>query len=192
MTLLNAAKGLYGAWRLLQFDRTGLQYFATTPQAFWNSFWAAAIVVPGEAIGAILLSSAGQPDIPAADPVHALLAFVALYAVFWLLFPLLMSAVLETMQRGERFVLFVVAWNWARVVRLVILLPAVVIIAAEGTSTPGWGMAIYLSAMTFSLIYAGFVARASLDIARVAAGMVVAIEIGLSAVLWIGSQALIT
>lgn len=191
MTLLDAANGMFGAWRLLHFDRTGLQYFGTTPKAFWNSFWAAAIVVPGEAIGALLLGSADQPEVNAADPLHALFAFIALYTVFWLLFPLLMSAVTETMQRGERFVLFIVAWNWARVVRLVILLPAVVIVAAEGTSTPSWGAAIYLAAMAFSFVYAGFVARVSLNITRISAGMVVAVEVGLSAALWIGAQALI-
>ena len=190
MTLLEAANGMFGAWRLLHFDRTGLQYFGTNPRAFWNSFWAAAIVVPGEAIGVMLLGSADQPDINTADPLHALFVFIALYGLFWLLFPLVMSTITETMQRGERFVLFIVAWNWARVVRLAILLPALVILSAEGTSTPGWGVAIYAAATMFSLIYAGFVARAALDTTRISAGMVVAVEIGLFVSLWIGANAL--
>lgn len=187
----DTANSLFGAWRLLHFDRSGLQYFRVSNDAFWNSFWAAVIVVPGEVIGAILLATGEDAATLQADPVHGLLVFIGIYAIVWLLFPLAMAGYLEAIQRGERFVLFVVAWNWARVVRMAIILPAVVVFAAEGTNTPGWGAAIYLGALAGTLVYAGFVGRAALDVPLRTAVIVVLIEIGVSTLLWMGAQVML-
>ncbi|MBO6784613.1 MAG: hypothetical protein JJ899_15265 [Alphaproteobacteria bacterium] len=189
--LTDAANGLFGAWRLIHFDRSGLQYFRVTPDAFWNSFWAAAIVIPGEVIGAILLAQGDEAATLHADPFHSLLVFIGTYLIAWLLFALVMAGYLEAIQRGERFVLFVVAWNWARVVRMAIILPTVAIFAMEGTSEPGWGAAIYMAAMAGTLVYAGFVARTALDVPIRTAVAVVVIEIGLSTVLWLGAQVML-
>ena len=188
INLSDAANGLFGAWRLVHRDRSGLQYFRVTPDAFWNSFWAAAVVIPGEVIGAILLAAGSDAQALSSDPLHALLVFVGTYAISWLLFPLVMAGYLEAIQRGERFVLFVVAWNWARIIRLAIILPAVAVFAMDGGEEPGWGAAIYIGAAAATFVYAGFVARATLDVPIRSAVAVVLIELGLSTMLWLASQ----
>ena len=40
------AIGIYGAWRLLHFDRAAVQYFDSTIDSFWKSFYAALVVLP--------------------------------------------------------------------------------------------------------------------------------------------------
>lgn len=177
MTLLEAAQGLFGAWRLLHLDRTGLQYFRATREGFWNSFWAAAIVLPADAISSALFVSANPGNIADAGPARVIAIFLAIYVLQWIAFPLVIAGFTDAIQRSERFVLFVVAHNWAKVVRAAILLPAVAIFAADGISDPGWGAAIFFVALVAMWIYAGFVARAALDTSVAAAAAAVVIEI---------------
>ena len=37
---------LYGAWRLMRLDPTGMTYFNLSADGFWRSFFAAVIVAP--------------------------------------------------------------------------------------------------------------------------------------------------
>lgn len=191
MTIQEAIHGVFGAWRLLHFDRTGLQHFKTTPTAFWQSFWAAAIVLPADGIATLLLATEPAADTTLSDTIHTVLIYLGIYAIQWLLFPLVMSAFAEAIQRGERFVLFVVAWNWSNIVRAAIILPGITIFASQGVESAGWGAAVYMAAMVLTFVYAGFVARAALDIPVQLAVMVVLIEIGLAILLWFSAQTLI-
>lgn len=191
MTIQEAIHSIFGAWRLLQFDRTGLQHFKTSPAAFWNSFWAAAIVLPADGIATLLLAIEPAGGSSLSDTVHTVLVYLEIYAIQWLLFPLVMAAFAETIQRGDRFVLFIIAWNWSNVVRAVIVLPAIAIFASQGIESAGWGAAVYMAALVLTFIYAGFVARAALDVPPLVAVAVVLLEIGLAIVLWFSVQALI-
>jgi len=191
MTIQEALHGIFGAWRLLHFDRTGLQHFGVSPQAFWNSFWAAAIVLPADGIATLLLALEPAGESGMADTVHSVLVYLEIYAIQWLLFPLVMAAFAETIQRGDRFVLFMVAWNWSNVIRAALILPAIAIFASQGVESTGWGAAIYMAALMLTFIYAGFVARAALDVPPLTAVGVVLLEIGLAIVLWFSAQALI-
>lgn len=191
MNIQEAIHGVFGAWRLLHFDRTGLQHFQTTPTAFWNSFWAAAIVLPADGIATLLLSTPPTGDTTLPDTIHTVLVYLEIYAIQWLLFPLVMAAFVETIQRSERFELFIVAWNWSNIVRAAILLPGIAIFASQGPESAGWGAAVYMAAIVITFIYAGFVARAALDVSPMTATMVVLTEVGLAILLWISAQTLI-
>jgi hypothetical protein len=191
MQIQNALYGIFGAWRLLQFDRTGLQHFGVSPQAFWHSFWAAAIVLPADGIATVLLSLEPTGESGLSDTVHSVLVYLEIYAIQWVLFPLVMAAFAESIQRGERFILFIVAWNWSNVIRAALILPAIAVFASQGIESTGWGAAIYMAALMLTFIYAGFVARAALDVPVLTALGVVLLEIGLAIVLWFSAQALI-
>lgn len=191
MTIQEATHGIFGAWRLLHFDRTGLQHFQTSQTAFWHSFWAAAIVLPADGIATLLLTTEPSGGATLADAIHVVLVYLGIYAIQWLLFPLVMSVFTESIQRGERFVLFIVAWNWSNVIRAAIVLPGIAIFAAQGTESAGWGAAIYMAVMVLTFVYAGFVARAALDIPPQMAFAVVLIEIILAIFLWYTARILI-
>jgi len=191
ITLQEASHGLFGAWRLLHLDRSALQHFRTDSIGFWNSFWAAAIVLPAIALETLLLSvdEAGPAD-SSGGPLDVLI-YLQIFVIAWLLFPLVMAGVTDSINRGERFVVFVVAWNWSNIVRIAIVLPSVVIFAAEGVDTPGWGAVLYLAAQLATLVYAWSVARIALDVPPMTAVMVVVIELGLSIMLWLTAESLI-
>ncbi|MDE0779368.1 MAG: hypothetical protein OSB67_01325 [Alphaproteobacteria bacterium] len=192
MTFLEATQGLVGAWRLLHFDRTGLLYFKITTKAFWNSFWAAAVVLPADTIATLLLTTeeAGT-SVTILNAAHASLIYLEIYAIQWLLFPLVIATFAESILRSERFVLFVVASNWSNIMSAAIILPAVAIFAKQGEDAAGWGTAIYMVATGVTLVYSWFVARAALDAPPVAAVVVVLIQIFLAIVLWMTARALI-
>lgn len=191
MIIQEAIHGIFGAWRLLHFDRTGLQHFKTTTAAFWHSFWAAAIVLPADGIATVLLAIEPAGGTSLTDTVHSVLVYLEVYALQWLFFPLVMAAFTETIQRNDRFVLFIVAWNWSNVIQAAIILPAIAIFASQSIESAGWGAAVYMAALMLTFIYAGFVARAALDVPPLTAVAVVLLEIGLAIVLWFSAQALI-
>lgn len=191
MNIQEAIHGVFGAWRLLHFDRTGLQHFQTSQTAFWHSFWAAAVVLPADGIATLLLATAPAGDTTLPDTIHTVLIYLEIYAIQWVLFPLVMSAFVESIQRGERFVLFIVAWNWSNIVRAAIILPGIAVFASQGVESTGWGAAIYMAALVLTFVYAGFVARAALDVSPMTAAMVVMVEVGLAILLWFSAQTLI-
>jgi hypothetical protein len=191
MTLQDAIRGFFGAWRLLHFDRTGLQYFQVSPAAFWHSFWAAAIVLPADAIATLLLLSGDSATSTTSDTLHTTLIYLEIYALQWLIFPLVIAGYTEMIQRSDRFVLFVIAWNWSSIIRAAIVLPAIAIFANEGTDSASWGAAIYIVALGVTFVYGWFVARSALDAPPLSAAMVVVIEIVLAILIWAGAQNLI-
>ena len=191
MTLQDAIRGFFGAWRLLHFDRTGLQYFQVSPTAFWHSFWAAAIVLPADAIATLLLLSGDPATSTTSDTLHTTLIYLEIYALQWLIFPLVIAGYTEMIQRSDRFVLFVIAWNWSSIIRAAIVLPAIAIFANEGTDSASWGAAIYIVVLGVTFVYGWFVARSALDAPPLSAAMVVVIEIVLAILIWAGAQNLI-
>ena len=97
----------------------------------------------------------------------------------------------EMIQRSDRFVLFVTAWNWSSIIRAAIVLPAIAIFANEGTDSASWGAAIYIVVLGVTFVYGWFVARSALDAPPLSAAMVVVIEIVLAILIWAGAQNLI-
>lgn len=186
MTLLEAVQGLFGAWRLLHFDRTGVQHFRATREGFVNSFWAAAIVLPGDAIATLLFASANPDTFVGSSAGRVIIVYLLVYTIQWVLFPLAMAGFCDAILRRERFVVFVVAHNWSSVVRMAIVLPAVAIFAADGIGTGGWGAAIFFAVLLATWVYTWFVAKSALDISSRAAIVVVGLEIGIALLLsWV-------
>ncbi len=46
ITFHEAARSLYGAYRLARFDPSGMAYMDTSVRGFWNSFYAAVATLP--------------------------------------------------------------------------------------------------------------------------------------------------
>jgi hypothetical protein len=152
-TAVEAAYGLYGAWRLLQRDPGGTAFFRTDAEGFWNSFFAAVLVAPGYAVlvGLHLASGGATADWASTVLVHALT-----YAITWLAYPLAMYYITIGLQTPERWVPFVVALNWSKVIQLVIYLPLSLLAAALG---PQGGALLTLIALAAVLVYQWYVTR---------------------------------
>lgn len=182
MNPLEAAHGVYGAWRLLHFDRSGLGHFRATPEGFWNSFWVALIALPAEAIMSLLVLAALPETAPEASLGRVTLVFVPIFAVRWLTYLAVIAELPETILRHEYFVTYAIAYNWSQVIRIAILLPAVAIFAVDGVDGSGWGFAIFYAAQIGLWVYSWVIARIALDASRGAAFLTVVVEIAITGV----------
>ena len=100
---------LYGVWRLATLDRSAIQFFENTPNAFWKSFNAAWLAFPAYAL-LVLLSFAQHPV--DAGPFRVLSVELISYVIGWVLFPLVMVAFTDTVKSDRHYFRFITAWNW--------------------------------------------------------------------------------
>ena len=165
------AHGVAGAWRLARFDKSGLAFFDGTYEGAWRSFFACVLVAPGHAIIIGLSLESGE------DVVRSLAIGMVAYAVEVAFFPLLMRHVAHGLERLERWPLFVAAVNWSTIIQLAYHLLALV--AYELFPAPLDHVAA-LSLFGLVLLYAWFVAKASLDIAGLQAAGIVSLNLVIS------------
>lgn len=180
ISALDAAKGLYGAWRLAHGDRTGLSYFDTSVDGFWRSFGAAIVALPAY-VGLVALSIAGHEG-EVNYPGVAMVEAVA-YTIDWFAFPLAAIYVAQWMGKRHNYIRLVVALNWARVLEATAMLPAMLV----ATFAPTGALALIPVAMFIAILtYHWWVIRVSLDVGGAEAALVtlVNLTIGVIIALW--------
>ena len=184
ITARDLAYGLYGAWRLAHFDRSGMQYFETTVEAFWKSFFAAVLVLPAFAILHVLTIVTIPAAAPSAGPLRVIVVFAIVYVISWVAFPLVMAKLAELLDRRDRFIPYIVARNWATIIEVGIVLPVTTLAAinsGEGANPTMQGVSqlLQLAATVAVLVYGWFITRAALDIPGLAAAGIVALDVTL-------------
>lgn len=177
---------LYGAWRFATLDRSAVQFFDNTPQAFWRSFNAALIALPAYTL-LVLLSFAEHP-VPA-GPLRVIFTEAIAYVIGWVLFPLVMVAFTDTTKSAANYFRFIAAWNWSIVLQAFLFL-GVSAFVASGSVPENLGALISLAATLAIFFYQGFIARTTLDIPVPAAAMVVIIDLGIAIALSLISRSM--
>jgi len=170
------AYGLFGAYRLAHLDPTGLQYFNATVEGFWRSFLAALIVAPGYII-LIGLELGQLPEATSLDWGGIALVQAIAYVVNWTAFPLAMYYLTGRIGRQDAYVGYIVAYNWASVLQMAVMLPAV---ALQAMLPEGVGGLIVLPVVAITAAYQWFIARTALRIGGGAAAGVVGLDFALS------------
>lgn len=172
LTAREASSALFGAYRLARYDADGLKHFDTTISGFWRSFYAAAIIAPPYVLLLLLQRSVEEQPVPA-------VAFWAVNAISyiagWVAFPLLIFYVSQAIRREHLYTRYIVAYNWAAVLRNGILLP-ILILATAGLLPQDAAMFLGLFAFGAILAYSWFIACKALDISGFAAAGVVVAE----------------
>ncbi len=165
--------GLFAVWRLAHLDKSGMQYIDTTIEGFWKSFFAAAITLPGfaalQALALVTIPNAA----PASPWPRVVVLFAIAYVIRWVAFPLAMTGVAEILDRRERYIPTMVAYNWSSVVQIAVALPAGVVVAAAGG---GPISLLDLVVMIGILVYLWFIIRTTLDVPGPTAGALVALD----------------
>ena len=168
-SLRDIVYGLFGALRLARLDRTGMAYFDRTPEGFWKSFFAAALVAPGFAL-LIILDPATQDS--QAVWLRLLLVHATAYVIRWTAYPLAVHQICAAIGKERAFIGFIVAVNWANVIQIAFILP-VVGFTVSGLLSGGTGLLVNALAYLLILGYQWFVTRTALEVgARAAAGLV--------------------
>lgn len=170
------AYALFGAYRLAHLDSSGLQYFNATVEGFWRSFLAALIVAPGYVI-LIGLELGQLPETASLDWGGIALVQAIAYAINWTAFPLAMYYLAGRIGRQAEYVGYIVAYNWASVLQMAVMLPAV---ALQAMLPEGVGGLIVLPVVALTAAYQWFIARTALRVGGGAAAGVVGLDFALS------------
>lgn len=151
---------LYGLWRIACWDEKAFEFFNATEQGFWRSYIAAALVAPLQAIYQIgVYLTAEQPP-----PAVRMFFIESLeYITLWLLYPVVMLSVVKILDRDAQFFRYLVAYNWFQLAVGFIAMPIIILTQFELLPLP---IAGFFDSMIFVayVSYAGFIARAGLNV----------------------------
>lgn len=179
ITAAEVARATYGAWRLARLDSGGLRFFGDTPEAFWRSFYAALVVVPGFAILVLLRLSENTVDSGAG---RIFLVQSISYVIDWVAFPLVMIGVADRMGKFDRYRQYIVAHNWAAVIQMALFL-AMTVVVYSGIAGRGLSVLVSLVTTLAILFYQWFIARVGLGVGALAAAGIVFIDLLISLIL---------
>lgn len=171
-----AAASIYGAFRLAHLDAGGMRYFNVSPQGFWRSFLAAVIVAP---FYAALLALAHRSFETPPDAVRFTLAEAIAYVTSWAAYPLVMASVAKQLDRWDRYIGYIVAYNWSSVLQNALFIPINALLIT-GVLAPQAGFLLWLMVFSLIMVYVWFIARTGLALAPMAAAGIVCIDVVLN------------
>jgi hypothetical protein len=173
ITAVQISKSLYGAWRLARFDAGGLQYFDNTVEEFWRSFYAAAIVAPMITILVVIHLAEMKVG---AGPVRIFLVEAVTYALDWLIFPFIALYIADFIGKGDRYLRYIAARNWAVVLQMALFL-FISLLSQAGVLGTGPAITFSVAATIAILIYQGFITRVALDVSIRASAAIVFLDL---------------
>ena len=174
-------RALAGALRLARGDPGGMAYFEPTIDGFWHSFRAALLCYP---LYLILLSfplKLGDEPPLAIEEWRLLTLETIHYVISWVAFPLLMLPLIHRLGRGNRFLAFMVAYNWCQVPQTVVF-AVIALLGATGLVSANTVLAADLTVGLAMLVYEWFVARVALA-TSIGAVLVILADLALATVL---------
>ena len=162
--------GLSGAVRLVKLDPQGFGYFGDTAADFWRSFLAATLVAPLFLL--YLVIRYVESDTDGSFPVY-IAAQILAYAIAWLAFPLVILYLAPVLQKEDKVVRYLVAYNWLSVIQNGVYLP-VIMLGITGTFAQDLSNFLAMIALIWVLGITLFVTRKALEVPLgTAAGIVV-------------------
>ncbi|MHA1567435.1 MAG: hypothetical protein ACTSX7_19160 [Alphaproteobacteria bacterium] len=177
ITMRELAYALFGVWRLLHLDKNGLQYLDDSIDGYWKSFAAALVVLPGFAIMQLLELVVEPASVGVFWP-RVVMTWAIVYVLHWTLFPIAAAYITAEMGRSDQYLKFIVAHNWASVIQIAIVVPAVALQVLTGPE--GAGVFLFLLITIGLLFYSWFIAKTTLDISGMMAAGFVVLDVVLS------------
>ena len=172
LSLAEIGHAAYGAWRLALFDPGGMRYFDTSLEGFWRSFRVAVLAAPFNA----LLIHFELADVSVQGGLFRILAGETIaYVISWTAFPLVMFYLSGSIDRRSQYPGFVVAYNWATLIQLAIILPPAFIYWLDVLPHPLAAILVTAANITL-LVYEWFIVRTALNLSRLAAAGIVALD----------------
>ncbi|MEE2997111.1 MAG: hypothetical protein VX700_08195 [Pseudomonadota bacterium] len=163
---------IYGAYQFAKFRREAAEYFENSPEAFWQSFYSALITLPVYTL-LVFINFADRPV--NAPGLRILIVESSAYVIGWVIFPLVMISLTDSLNRFDRYFRFIAAWNWAILIQVSLFLAVSALITSGIVPAQVAGFAS-LVAVIMIFVYQGFIATALLDIRPAAAFLVVAVD----------------
>ena len=146
---------LAGAWKLFRRDPSGSTHFGTDETSFWKSFWCAAIVAPPFIVLLALVPDELRID---ASFHRVVIVETIAYSIGWTAWPILAHWLSGVLKFRDRYIPYIVAYNWSSGPQIVVLL-AVFTLGAMLNAPIELLSVLNLVAVFWLLIYHGYVIR---------------------------------
>ena len=148
------SRSFRGAALLARFDARGIGHLNITLDGFWRSFVGALLVLPLTVL--TMLAESGDADI-------AWSTEAVRYAGGWILFPIVMIPIARLLGLSQRYVGFVIAYNWMQVVQSILFFALGVLHRTEIPFLAPGGALDY-AVLVYCIVYFVFVARVTLGV----------------------------
>ena len=187
LTVHEFSHAMVGAWRLARLDPQGMEHFNRTIEGFWRSFWVGVLTYPGF----LILLALRLPDAEwtRAGAFRILSVETIGYIIGWVAFPLAMVPMTRFLDREERYLDFIIAYNWAQLLHMALFL-FIEGVAGSGLVSVDFGHLLSFVATIAVLLYEWFIARIALDVAGPPATAVVLLDLVLAVLISRVSDAL--
>ena len=169
-------RALYGAYRLASFDSSGMDYFRNTRGAFWRSFNAALMIAPFYVCLLLMRYKIGEVSTSA---FYFISVETVSYIISWIAFPVVADLLITAMDRREKYIRFIIAYNWAAVLQNLLYLP-MAMLSVNGIFSPGSAGLLGLVILVIFMGYTWFITKTALDIPGGRAATIVAIDFAIS------------
>ena len=150
---------LFGVWRLMRLDQSGMNWFNLTSEGFWRSFFVAVPAAPFFAL-LVYLNISAQPA--AIDAGWAAMVMTLYYLLGWALVPLVSIGITKMLGLSRGYLPLIVAYNWVSLPQ--ILIQALVsLIASTGVVPEGATNFLIFIAVVYIMVLEWFVVRTALQ-----------------------------
>ncbi len=197
------SSSIRGAWQLFVMDPRGMSQFNLSAVGFWNSFFAAIILAPiyffvllaqyklnREVQKIDLEQNPATPTVAQIpDLSDYLLAQGIAYVALWAAFPIVMLWATRLINIQDKYIPFVVAYNWSTVAVMTVYLPPFALYYFGLVGIVG-AIAPLLSILLVVVIYRWYVAYAALGLPAVACLGFVTLDFVVSVIIQVGANAL--
>ena len=148
-------RSIYGAWRLLLLDPTGVQWFELSIEGFWRSFFAAALIAPVYAIMVVIDAGDALAEI---DTGAIVLVKGIAYGLTWIVFPVVMIFLCRLLGLTETYIPYIIALNWSAIIQTAIFFP-LALLSTTGALSVGIAAPLTFVVTLGLLFYQWFIAR---------------------------------
>jgi len=187
--LAEAWLALAGTLRLARGDPGGIACFDASIGGFWRSFRAALLCYP---LYLILLSfplQLGDDPVAEIDLRRFYTAETIHFVISWVAFPLVVLPIVDFLGRGDRFLIFITAYNWCQVPQTIVF-ATVALLGGAGLLSADAMLIVDLILGLGALVYEWYVARVALAVSGPRAALVILADVLLAVVLSHISRAL--
>ena len=160
ISIAQFASALYGTWLLIRLDPRGLTYFEKTPGGFARSFLSGALLLPLQAAHLVLSYHNHRTKLA---PVPYTVVESLAYVLSLVTFPFAMLYVTELLNRRERYLWYLVAYNWFQLAVGLVFLPLAILADLRLVTAKAAGF-LSLFAIGVFFTYSSFIARNGLQI----------------------------
>jgi hypothetical protein len=164
---------MVGIVRLWRSEPAGLLNFDRSLAGFWRSYCAMLLAAP---FYFVLLRY--DKEVAPADGLRAISIDAVAYVIGWVAYPLIMTKIVERLDRSDRYFDYMVPYNWSFLPQTALFLAIMLVRQMDYLPTPVSGIA-FVVALTAILYLNWFVAKTALDIGRGTAIALVLLDLSL-------------